>query len=1329
MYTVSGGSSKKRKHEAVQNDASAPPEAQAPTTKFLDIDFGPEPDKKKSKKDTTKDRKLRQAAKVGSKPDQAHGPPPETIEQDESKITFNEDAEEANGDFNSRVNLEIKNEVAGNVNGATDGENDGERKALLRARREKKKANKILSKQQAEEEGRVWQRPPRVVAQPVPAPPSEHAAEVAPNEEIQPVAASLPAENVEEEADGERIKKRRPHRPHKPHHLSRKDNKLRLQEIKRLETIRLEAEGKPAVEVVAKLLKEPEVVKIEDLRETREARQQHRQDVIDRRLAEEDGARPVVVSSAPVVSHHDEAARKAQVKADKKARKLAKKETQKQAAKQAKEEAKAVSANTSVVPLAGTQDDAVEDTPDVALIRAADAGQSDGDAETQMKLTRTGGKAKAKKPSREERKAQKKMTKEAEEPTTKPTTAVQKTTATNPETPARSRPSWTLSPPSAGAFVDQDPVFVRDLNGEDFLISANDREVQVLSLETSLVVRTHLTPIGETINCFAVEGEQVYIAYSRGSPWIWNWSRDEPARQMIMHASKVLSMALAPPDKEEVSSSLFYISLEGNRTTIYGKGQHLHSTKHQLHTIQVLGSGDYVIAQSQSAVVLGSRSKNTNEYVWIELPFTPGCTCADARIVSTPAGGRKASSARAGLRLAVGGEDGKIQVYDDVSALFRRNEEGGLPTPRILHWHRDAVSSLKFSRDGNYLISGGTETVLVLWQLETGKTQFLPHLTSEIERVVVNAEGDRYAIQMGDNSIMVLNTSELKPVANFAGLQLLRTPEDADVKAHRAPAATLHPRNTNQLLLAVPASQPKMVNEIASRPFLQAFDIRTSRHVTRQALTRNNVTDFNLGPERTPIMPPDVQQLAISYDGSWLATIDFWMPPASDLDSFASDRADMKRQRLSRREIYLKFWRWNDGQGLWTLTTRVDSPHVRDSGEAGAGSVHALVADPAANGFATVGEDGCVRLWKPKTRMRSGVAVKDDANVEVVEWTCKRTFRLETGDDRADSPLATGIKQKRKMTMAHLAYASDGSMLAAAQTTGDHSKTPLVHFIDTAGGDVVTKSGLAATQIIAVGFVDRYFIAVSKPAAYVWDLVEDTLMHKVKLARHEKDSDPKMVMLAVNGGDGTFAIVTDKERVKVYDPQHKKSLYEQMFETQIEAMLAVNGGDGTFAIVTDKERVKVYDPQHKKSLYEQMFETQIEAILAGKGAKGYTLLFADATIRTLSPPASGHGRASRSAPQAALPDSGFAAVEAAPEQEDMEMVDIVSSSQPMADQTRTALVAKSQEDDRPVVRPEQLADIFDVGGVVMPPVKDMFQAIVGLYSRKPIVTLGVEVGA
>lgn len=307
------------------------------------------------------------------------------------------------------------------------------------------------------------------------------------------------------------------------------------------------------------------------------------------------------------------------------------------------------------------------------------------------------------------------------------------------------------------------------------------------------------------------------------------------------------------------------------------------------------------------------------------------------------------------------------------------------------------------------------------------------------------------------------------------------------------PTAALHPKNPKQLLLAVPPTQPKSAEEVAPRPFLQTFDLRTARHVTRQALTRNNATDFNDGPEGHAILPPDVAHLAISQDGDWLATVDEWMPPVQDVAHLASSREGNEEARLSRREVYLKIWRWDASQEIWTLSTRADSPHHRAGSRVlGAGRVLALLADPASSCFATVGEDSCVKFWKPKTRMRAGVAMKDAQDTELIEWTCKRSVQLSSNKNRADSPLETSLSSVPDATSAvAAAYSNDGSLLAVSSstpTTLDES-VPAVTFIDTASGTIKTiNSGLSdgESAITAIAFLERYFITVTRKAAFIW---------------------------------------------------------------------------------------------------------------------------------------------------------------------------------------------------------------------------------------------------
>jgi len=131
----------------------------------------------------------------------------------------------------------------------------------------------------------------------------------------------------------------------------------------------------------------------------------------------------------------------------------------------------------------------------------------------------------------------------------------------------------------------------------------------------------------------------------------------------------------------------------------------------------------------------------------------------------------------------------------------------------------------------------------------------------------------------------------------------------------------------------------------------------------------------------------------------------------------------------------------------------------------------------------------------------------------------------------------------------------------------------------------------------------------------------------------------------------------------------------------------------------------------------------ITAILAGRGAKGYTLLFDDATVRTLALTGAPARRALPDAP--AAPKAPELTIESGPPQsersaDDAEIAEVLAL--PAADTKASGPIFDETEDDRPVVRPEQLASIFDIGqSFATLPVRDMFEAVVGLYGRRPLV--------
>lgn len=83
-------------------------------------------------------------------------------------------------------------------------------------------------------------------------------------------------------------------------------------------------------------------------------------------------------------------------------------------------------------------------------------------------------------------------------------------------------------------------------------------------------------------------------------------------------------------------------------------------------------------------------------------------------------------------------------------------------TLTCVHWHSHAVSALGFTVDGSYLLSGGEEGVLVVWQLETLTKQFRPRLGCGICHLKSSNSDNKIALCSEDNSIKVLNSSNLE---------------------------------------------------------------------------------------------------------------------------------------------------------------------------------------------------------------------------------------------------------------------------------------------------------------------------------------------------------------------------------------------------------------------------------------------------------------------------------------------------------------------------------------------------------------------------------------
>ena len=560
---------------------------------------------------------------------------------------------------------------------------------------------------------------------------------------------------------------------------------------------------------------------------------------------------------------------------------------------------------------------------------------------------------------------------------------------------------------------------------------------------------------------------------------------------------------------------------------------------------------------------------------------------------------------------------------------------------------------------------------------------------------------------------MILSTSELVPTAYIAGIQahvigspnpdsLVRRLGDKESRRPFIPRtpAVINPAYPEKLLLAVGEVQeikPSSARAL-SAPFLQTFDIASNHNVSRQAITRTNITNKNIAPSAHSISEPVITQIQISHDGMWLATVDEWLPPKHDVEFLGHSGMNLEDEQRRRREVYLKFWQWNKSDGSWDLVSRIDAPHTIAFEKHGAGRVLALTADPSSHTFSTLGEDGVVQIWRPRIRKRDGVIVRGGDGESLCNWHCQRRVSLGTvvwDDDVAGDKQATP-------SHGSLAFSEDGSLLAAA--IGSH-EDGFCHLIDPVIGVIQSSRTLMYRgDLISLAFSGQYLITLSDELR-VYDLVLDELKYGITLGDAQNllllEQKAEMMHLAVDHNSHTFAVAL---------PCSKDwGLHNKNYDDSLSRAYS---------------EIAVFDPRQPYPIYTQRLRSLVTALLPAIRSPGYVVLDAAAEIITISPKATQTLTSmAKSMVELRLDIRGES--EDAPGVDLMQVVDAEADAE--IEQEPTTMSApdlKDQEDDDDdgpsVVTAHQLSQVLDIGpSFALPPIEELFYAVAGLFSSKP----------
>lgn len=303
------------------------------------------------------------------------------------------------------------------------------------------------------------------------------------------------------------------------------------------------------------------------------------------------------------------------------------------------------------------------------------------------------------------------------------------------------------------------------------------------------------------------------------------------------------------------------------------------------------------------------------------------------------------------------------------------------PTQKLLKWHIEPVAALEFNHDTTYLLSGGSEKVLVFWNVLNEKQQFLPRLNGTINDIQINHSVPTLislTLNVIDNDLeyLILGTTDLLSKLDintphlFAGLNGNDALKKKFARDHNAFSKNnklysrfkhnyksmfrIHPKSNHMYL---PAGR-----------HLQVYDHLHNNQVDNIAIAPA-VQQYGKVGNETKISDPivvgfDFVSSAKTNEKEWLVTCDL---------EIRGEAEELKNTTIERWET-LKFWKQkpnatskNDvsASDSWALQTKILRPH-------GKFPLTDILPAPSTyfGGEAVLTADSCgnVKLWRPNSQ-------------------------------------------------------------------------------------------------------------------------------------------------------------------------------------------------------------------------------------------------------------------------------------------------------------------------------------------------------------------------
>ncbi|KAI0347808.1 WD40 repeat-like protein [Trametopsis cervina] len=351
-----------------------------------------------------------------------------------------------------------------------------------------------------------------------------------------------------------------------------------------------------------------------------------------------------------------------------------------------------------------------------------------------------------------------------------------------------------------------------------------------------------------------------------------------------------------------------------------------------------------------------------------------------------------------------------------------------------MHWHAHPVTSITFTANGAYMLSGGEEAVLVIWQLATGKREYVPRVGAPISSITLSpakSAEEEYLLGLADASFVFVRAATLR-----LGRTIARVKLDPAISHDRPSTSMAVPLAAHSISssLVLPSSHPSTVQMYSptTSKLLSELEVSPSNRISRR--------------DEKALEPCRVEVTVISDSGEWMATLD-----------------SREGEPSFRGEVYLKLWSWDRKTSQWTLNTRIDRPH-------GLLQVTSISFRPRSKDNSTLllvstGQDGIIKTWGVRTTTAKSGETES-------YWVARSTVQF-----RSEIPT-------------HSSWSQDGSLLSVSLgpyvVLYDPNTMLAVKTLTCPECEVVTSTHF-------VGKSGRYIVIRGQTDLVLWDLVHDNV--------------------------------------------------------------------------------------------------------------------------------------------------------------------------------------------------------------------------------------------